>query len=168
MTGPDEHGLVLLPLRPRPVARETVNRYIQRLAAANHLRPSYLHSLLRVPFPGGAVSPERLAALSGRSAQTLERTLTGLGYGKSKPRFKHADPGVRPYQDTVDAWTSAEPGISGLRIWQRLVDEHAAEIGYNAIRNYVRSRSSRAGINDKTTPETLPRPTSMTSPAPTP
>ncbi|MBO0775389.1 MAG: hypothetical protein J2P34_03680, partial [Actinobacteria bacterium] len=75
MTGDDSRRLALLPIRPGPAAGEPASSYVRRLAAANHLRPSYLHSVLRIPFPNGGISPDQLDALSGRSARTLQRTL---------------------------------------------------------------------------------------------
>jgi hypothetical protein len=68
-----------LPIRPRPAAGEPSEAYIRRLALANHLRPSYLRGYLAGPPRYlGAIRPERLAALSGRTVAILERTLTGL------------------------------------------------------------------------------------------
>ena len=79
MTGHDASQLMPLPIRPRPAAGEPVSSYVRRLARANHLRPSYLHGCLAGPPDYlRAISPERLAALSGRTAAVLERTLTGL------------------------------------------------------------------------------------------
>jgi hypothetical protein len=79
VTGLEPSPLLPLPIRPRPAAGEPVSSYVRRLARANHLRPSYLHGYLAGPpdyLP--AISPQRLAALSGRPAAVLERTLTGL------------------------------------------------------------------------------------------
>lgn len=86
MTSPDrdDSRLAPLPVRPRPAAGETVSSYVRRLAIANHLRPSYLHSYLAGPphwLQG--IKPERLAALSGRKVADLDRALTGL---TRKPR----------------------------------------------------------------------------------
>ena len=79
MTGHDASRLAPLPIRPRPAAGEPVSSYVRRLARANHLRPSYLHGYLAGPPDYlRAISPQRLAVLSGRTAAVLERTLTGL------------------------------------------------------------------------------------------
>jgi len=79
MTGHDAGRLSPLPIRPRPVAGESVSSYIRRLARANHLRPSYLHGYLAGPPRYlGAIQPARLAILTGRSVTVLQRTLTGL------------------------------------------------------------------------------------------
>jgi hypothetical protein len=67
----------LLPIRVRPHLGETTENYIRRLARANHLKPSALHSLACGP-PNWTGKPrlERLAALTGRPTEHLERALT--------------------------------------------------------------------------------------------
>ena len=79
MTGHDATRLSPLPVRPGPAAGEPASSYVRRLAAANHLRPSYLRGYLAGPpsYLHG-IKPERLAVLSGRTVAVLERTLTGL------------------------------------------------------------------------------------------
>jgi hypothetical protein len=67
-----------LPVGVRPLTGETVSSYVRRLARANHLRPSYLHSLLR-PTPMNCINAARLAALSGRPVSVLAQALAGLG-----------------------------------------------------------------------------------------
>src|SRR5438094_72132 len=53
--------------------------YADRLAHANHLRPSYLRRYLPGPPSwAGAIRPERLAALAGRPLSTLQRALPDL------------------------------------------------------------------------------------------
>ncbi len=77
-----------LPIRPRPGAGEPSEAYIRRLALANHLRPSYLRGYLAGPPRYlGAIRPERLAALSGRTVAILECTLTGLARNTSHCRY---------------------------------------------------------------------------------
>jgi hypothetical protein len=139
VTGHDAARLAPLPIRPRPSAGEPANRYVRRLATANHLRPSYLNSVLRNPFPGGEISPERLAALTGRQALTLKRTLNGLGRSRHKPPPRLPGAATVFLRGTIDAWTAAEPGISALTVWKRLLDEHEADIAYPTVVAYLRS-----------------------------
>jgi hypothetical protein len=87
-----------LPIDVRPVAGERVEFYVRRLARANHLRPSYLRRFLVGP-PGwnGAITPQRLAALTGRPVAVLQQTLSGKAWpGPERPpsgylRRRHAD-----------------------------------------------------------------------------
>lgn len=95
---PAEPPLRRLPIDVRPAAGERAESYIRRLARANHLRPSYLRRYLAGP-PGynGRIDPARLAALTGRPAATLQRTLTARGWPRpARPpsgrlRRRHAD-----------------------------------------------------------------------------
>jgi lambda repressor-like predicted transcriptional regulator len=71
--------LAPLPIRLRPLPAETAASYMRRLARANHLRPSYLRTLLSDPPQyTGAIRAERLAALSGRTIQALQHALPDL------------------------------------------------------------------------------------------
>jgi hypothetical protein len=72
--GHDPEYLRQLPVRPRPIAGETVESYIRRLARANHLRPSYLRAYLSGPQLG-RIQMQRLAQLSGKPATNLQRAL---------------------------------------------------------------------------------------------
>jgi len=92
-----------LPIRPGPAAGEPADAYIRRLALANHLRPSYLRGYLAGP-PSylGAIQPERLAVLSGRTVAVLERTLTGLAR-HARPTAAAPQPAApRPHTRAAD------------------------------------------------------------------
>ncbi|WP_406485928.1 hypothetical protein [Streptomyces phaeochromogenes] len=73
--------LAPLPVNVRPRLGETTDHYIQRLARANHLRPSDLLQHLTPPPHKTGRRPQlnRLAALSGRSTDVLANTLTNAG-----------------------------------------------------------------------------------------
>ncbi|MFD7408413.1 TniQ family protein [Streptomyces sp. NPDC059866] len=73
--------LVPLPINVRPRLGETTDHYIQRLARANHLRPSDLLQHLTPPPHKTGRRPQlsRLAALSGRSTEVLAKTLADAG-----------------------------------------------------------------------------------------
>jgi hypothetical protein len=76
---PGNEPLRALPIEVRPRPAETVESYLRRLAAANHLRPSYLRRYLAGPPSwAGAIRPDRLAALAGRPLETLRRALRDL------------------------------------------------------------------------------------------
>jgi len=83
----DGERLRLLPARPRPKTGETTDSYIRRLARANHLKPSYLRGyLVGPPDYGEGKRPraDRLAAVTGRQQQALERALADLVRRKRK------------------------------------------------------------------------------------
>jgi hypothetical protein len=68
-----------LPVRPRPRQGETADSYLRRLAAANHLRFSYLRQYLARPRGSyGPVDPGLLAALAGREPRAILRAFPEL------------------------------------------------------------------------------------------
>jgi hypothetical protein len=74
---------LVAPLHPLPIAAhlragDTVDSYIQRMARANHLRPSYLRRLPLInphALYGGSVDLDRLGAVANRDPDTLRRVL---------------------------------------------------------------------------------------------
>jgi len=68
-----------LPVSVPPFSHETVDSYLDRLAAANHLDPATLRDHLHEPStPGPLPAPHRLAAVSGRPLATLRGALIEL------------------------------------------------------------------------------------------
>lgn len=69
-----------LPVRPRPRQGETADSYLRRLAAANHLRFSYLRRYLATPRGSyGPVDAWGLAVLAGRKPHAILRAFPELG-----------------------------------------------------------------------------------------
>ncbi|MFF4364488.1 hypothetical protein [Streptomyces sp. NPDC001594] len=104
--------LAPLPVNVRPRLGETTIHYVQRLAHANHLKPSYLLWILIRPSPTRTLKPrlDRLAALSGRSADILKITLVDA----APPSFP------------------AQPTASTLRL-ERVASEMAHRRSFNII-----------------------------------
>jgi len=76
-----------LPIRPRQV--ETADSYVRRLAAANHLRFSYLRRYLATPQGSfGPVDPGLLAALADREPDAILRAFPELAPAPG-PRTRH-------------------------------------------------------------------------------
>jgi hypothetical protein len=75
-----------LPVRPRPRQGETADFYLRRLAAANHLRFSYLRRYLARPQGSyGPIDPAGLAALTGRELTAILHAFPGLSPAPAKP-----------------------------------------------------------------------------------
>jgi len=69
-----------LPIRPRPRQGETADSYLRRLAAANHLRFSYLRRYLATPRGSyGPIDAGGLAVLAGRNPHAILRAFPELG-----------------------------------------------------------------------------------------
>jgi len=60
-------------------------------------------------------------------------------------------PKLGPYRALIDAWLDADRDAqrkqrhTARRIWQRLVDEHGAEVAQSTVRDYVRQRKRALG-----------------------
>jgi hypothetical protein len=68
-----------LPVRPRPRHSETADSYLRRLAAANHLRFTYLRRYVAIPRGSyGLIDPGQLAVLAGRDPHAILRAFPGL------------------------------------------------------------------------------------------
>ncbi len=205
--------LAPLPVPVRPRHGETAASYIRRLARANHLRPSYLRSLVCRPAQRG-IKADLLAAVSGRTITALEHTLAGLyqpagsgppkilkpprkpsgedppvlgairrdaaahpatpvrqlaarhrvptrlvlqaltppGSGDADTRPRWPAPVLAPLRPVIDIWLAEEPGLAAYKIWERLLDEHDAEISYLSLNAYV--TRCRARLNGKPGPGT--------------
>jgi hypothetical protein len=208
--------LAPLPIRPPPQRGETTQSYARRLARANHLKPSYLRSVLSSPPQrlGAAIRPSQLAALSGRSLRALEHALADLAtQPRAKPRQaarRHrpaqANPGLfteirrdaathqmsiralaarhhigrrtirqaltqaglpplkRPparraragisARPLISTWLLIDPQLTPMQIWERLHDEHDADIAYATVCHYHRTMTSQARFNDNAGPKT--------------
>jgi hypothetical protein len=90
VTGHDASRVPPLPIRPHPRRGETADSYLRRLAAANHLRFSYLRRYLARPEGSyGPIDPGRLAALAGRELPAILRTLAGLAPAPRPPARRY-------------------------------------------------------------------------------
>ena len=138
---------------PLPQPGETASTYARRLAQANHLRPSYLRSVLCGPqHRTGAIRLWRLAAVSGRSVSALEHALADL---TPQPRSGHHLPArwQRPAaavlgsaRTLISAWLTAEPKLTRQQIWERLLDEYDTYISYSTLTTYIAGFRRRARL----------------------
>ncbi|MEU6072133.1 hypothetical protein ABZ864_48890 [Streptomyces sp. NPDC047082] len=77
MTDTLSRPLAPLPVNVRPRLGESTIHYVQRLARANHLKPTYLLKILNGPVDARSAKVDigKLAAVSGRSTDILRNTL---------------------------------------------------------------------------------------------
>ncbi|KEF03249.1 MULTISPECIES: TniQ family protein [Streptomyces] len=89
--------LAPLPINVRPRLGETTIHYVQRLARANHLKPSYLLSILTMPSntKTGRVKLDRLATLSGRTTDVLKNTLADTAPARPTRVYIHTKATIR-------------------------------------------------------------------------
>lgn len=92
-----------LPVRVRPQLGEGTDSYLRRLARANHLKPSYLNSLVCPKSRHGRPDIALLGQLAGRSAADLRRALADApGKGRPDRQAKPQPPSRKPGLDNVD------------------------------------------------------------------
>jgi hypothetical protein len=123
MTVRDVGRLPPLPVRPRPRHGETADSYLRRLAAANHLRFSYLRRYLSRPEGSyGPIDPGKLAVLTGRDLPAILHALPELAPANPRPparRYTYEDI-ARNYAAKRAKYTAirrdARNGMSGRAI----------------------------------------------------
>ena len=219
MTPPAQpEPLTALPVRVRPRHGETASSYLGRLARANHLRPSYLRSVIGRPSQPGTIRADRLAAISGRPADALRHTLAGLDrrpgggppqlvrtrspaagnpviseairrdaaadaaapiailaarhhlprrtvlaaltppdWAHGAPFPKWQAPVLAPLRGLIDTWLTEEPALSARKIWERLLDEHNADISHVTVNTYVSRQRARSDDKTSDTTRVTPR-----------
>lgn len=132
-----------LPISVRPIAGESVESYIRRLARANHLRPSLLQIYVRDALaPYRAIRPERLAAVSGRTLTALAYALTGL----AKTRRQTADSRqARPQEPKAQE-------VRKARLFKAIRADDARGLSIRRIseRHRVHRRMVRQALNSPT------------------
>jgi hypothetical protein len=115
-----------LPVRVRPVAGESAESYIRRLARANHLKPSYLRRHLATPQGSySPIQPDHLAAVTGRTLPALLHALPDLA-GRPRPQRRrtrqHAEDEKRRNQTRKRALFAAIRGDAAARLSKRALE----------------------------------------------
>ena len=102
-----------------------------------------------------ATIPVRLLAARHRtSRRTVLKALTPPSSEEGSPHPPWPAPLLAPLRELIDTWLTDEPGLPGYQIWERLLDEHDAEISYQRINAYLTRR--RARLDGTTSPRTTP------------
>jgi hypothetical protein len=138
-----------LPVRVRPVAGESVESYIRRLARANHLRPSLLQIYVRNPAaPSAAIVLERLAAVSGSTLACLTHALVGLPRPRRRPASSTSQPTSLPKPQAARK----------AHLFKTIRADHARGLSIRRIaeRHHVHRRMVRQALNSPT-PQPPPR-----------
>ncbi|HYY41484.1 MAG TPA: IS21 family transposase, partial [Pyrinomonadaceae bacterium] len=97
------------------------------------------------------LSLRALAERHGVHRRVVRQALASpLPPAKRAPAHRPA-PKLGPYRALIDAWLAADRDAprkqrhTAKRIWQRLVDEHGADVAETTVRDYVRARKRAMG-----------------------
>lgn len=88
------------------------------------------------------VSIRDLARRFGTHRRTVREALASAVPPPRRPVVRPS-PVLDPWKPTIDAWLDADRGAprkqrhTARRVWQRLVDEHQAQVGESTVRRYV-------------------------------
>lgn len=141
-----------LPARPRPRSGESTDSYVRRLARANHLKPSYLRGYLAGPPDygyGGRPQGDRLAAVTGRQQDALERALPDLA-----PR-KSAEPSEPEKPKRYVTLSADKPAL--FAAIRRDAQKERLSVKALSKRHHVHSRTVRQALASPTPPPRKPR-----------
>ncbi|MEU5943477.1 hypothetical protein ABZ807_30925 [Micromonospora sp. NPDC047548] len=120
----------------------TVRDYVNRVRAhpgdtksVRHLvSRADLFTKIRDEAVGGLTS--RLAAQFSTDHATVTRALTGEDTPRKRPQSKQ-NPVLKDLRHHIDKMIDSDPDVTVATIWERLVDQHHAEVSYATVRDYV-------------------------------
>ncbi len=118
---------------PRPPAR---NRQPTR-----HHRPATdkpeLFTAIQQDFAAHGLSIRALATRYRVHRRTVRQALTTPDPPPRKRLPARGAPVLGPVRNLIDAMLTVEPQLAHWRIWERLLDEHDADVSYSTVRDYI-------------------------------
>lgn len=100
----------------------------------------------------GGLSKRALAHRYGVHRRTVRQALSSPLPPERKRPSGRAAPALGPYLALIDSWLEADRSAppkqrhTARRIWQRLTDEHGAQVAESTVRAYVRQRRRQLGL----------------------
>ncbi len=126
-----EHALTDLAPPPRSQPRTPTRQ--QRPATD---KPE-LFTAIRRDFTAHGLSIRTLADRYRVHRRTVRQALTTPDPPPRKPLPPRHAPALEPVRDLIDAMLAAKPDLAPWRIWERLTDEHDADISYSTVRGHI-------------------------------
>lgn len=132
-----------LPRQVRPQQGETAERFVHRLAHANHLRPTYLRGCLTQSGGPGPIRLERLTELTGRAPADLTRLFPEMA---PRPRT--------PGRTRDTAAKKAENDERKRQLFAAIIADVEAGISHRTIasKHHVSRQTIRKALRHQTPP----------------
>lgn len=98
------------------------------------------------------LSVRALAERFGTHRRTVRQALVSAVPPPRKPRPPRVCPVLDPWKPIIDGWLEADKDApkkqrhTATRIYQRLVEEHGADVGESTVRRYVGARKRERGV----------------------
>jgi transposase len=89
------------------------------------------------------LSVRELSRRFGTHRRMVRQALVSPVPSPRKPRTSFASPALGPWKATIDGWLAEDAEAprkqrhTARRVWQRLVEEHGADVGESTVRRYV-------------------------------
>jgi len=98
------------------------------------------------------LSVRALAERFGTHRRTVRQAIASAVPPSRKPPPPRVSPALGPWKAIVDGWLAADKDAprkqrhTARRVYQRLVEEHGADVGESTVRRYVASVRERGGV----------------------
>ena len=141
----------------------TVRDYVNRVRAdpadvssARHLvSRAALFAKIRAEADGLDLI-SRLAAHFLTAPTTVRQALSDVPEKTPKAKKSQRNPILENLRHHIDGMITADPDVTVATIWQRLVDQHHAEVSYGTVRDYVARERRKPRTRAKSRTITLP------------
>lgn len=111
-----------------------------------------LFEQIRRDRDGEGLSIRALARRHGVHRRAVRQALASPWPPKKRPPSQRPAPKLGPYRPLIDGWLVADREAprkqrhTAKRIWERLRDEHGADVAETTVREYVRRRKRELGL----------------------
>jgi hypothetical protein len=110
-----------------------------------------LYELIRRDHDAEVLSIRELARRHGVHRRAVRQALAAALPPARRPPERRPAPKLGPYRELIDEWLVADRQAprkqrhTARRIWQRLVEEHGAQVAEVTVRQYVQAARRRLG-----------------------
>lgn len=98
------------------------------------------------------LSVRALSDRFGTHRRTVRQALSSPVPPPRKPTPPRVSPALEPWKPTIDAWLAADKEVpkkqrhTARRVYERLIEEHEADVGESTVRRYVASVKGSRGV----------------------